>query len=201
MYMNITTDWGDAIAHQAAQWAGKEFRAGVKAQCMEFVRYVLDQIGHAYADICTKEPRDGQDPGRSFANSLCGRDLGQLITDRAAIEPGDILFWDDTYNEGWPPGTITHVGIAYSRDEIIHRPTVARPVERIRFEDYLYAHKWRCALRVPQERVSGAAAKVPAKPAAPKNVLKIEAHSGKLRFNLGAGWRDLDSLSISADYR
>lgn len=147
-------DWGDVIADEAKKWAGAWFREGVSAQCMMWVREVLARVGHPYANRATTQPVDKMNPGIGYANSLAGRDMGQMIVEKSELETGDILFWNDTYNDPrnpWPKNTITHVGIYIGNGEIVHRPTRSRPVERMPFQDYT-SGVWRCALRVAQER-------------------------------------------------
>lgn len=194
--MSAANDWGDAIAEEAKLWPGHWFRQGQAAQCMNWVREVLHRVGHPYANQATSQPVDGMSPGLGFANSLAGRDMGQLVTKIDQLEPGDIITWDNTYGN-WRAGTITHVGIYVGDGEFVHRPTSSRPVERASLSGF-WREKFRCGLRVPQERdVSPDAPTEKPK----KKILQIVAHSGKLRANLGDGWIDLDSLQIDADYR
>lgn len=115
---------------------------------MDFVRHVLHQAGHQYAERITAAPVDGHWTGRDLASSLAGRDLGPLMVRVEQVEPGDVLFWDDTYSTGFPPRTITHVGIAVSKTQFVHRPTAARPVERASLTGF-WASQFRCALSLP----------------------------------------------------
>lgn len=187
--------WGPKIAAEAKEWPGEWFGKD-PAQCMNWVREVLRRVGHPYAAKATATPVDGMDPGLGFANSLAGRDMGTMIVKTADLAAGDIVFWDNTYGD-YPRGTITHVGIYVGGGDIVHRPTMSRPVERIRLADYPLG-EWRCGLRI-----GGAVPEAKSEPApapATKSKVKIVAHSGKLRMQLDGKWIDLDSLELSADY-
>ena len=181
-----------AIATAALAWVGRDYNPGMREQCMAFVRRCLRDASHPAAEKITAQPVDGHWTGRDLASSLAGRDLGQAITGLANLQAGDVIFFDDTYETGFPAGTITHVGIALGPREFVHRPTAARPVERASFAGY-WATKFRCGIRL-----AGAAQQ--AKPPQ-KSTLEIVAHSGKLRARWGnEPWRDLDSLKIVGDY-
>lgn len=182
---------GSAIAKAALAWVGREYNPGVREQCMAFVRRCLADAGHPSAEKITAAPVDGHWTGRDLASSLAGRDMGQVVTGLANLKAGDVVFFDDTYSTGFPAGTITHVAIALSPTEFVHRPTAARPVERAPFAGY-WVSKFRCGIRL-----AGAATK----PVLVKQSLEIVAHSGKLRARWGSEpWRDLDSLKIVGDY-
>lgn len=143
-------DWGDRIAAAAKAWEGKNFRPGQREQCMNFVRHILSEVKHPLANVVTKKPVDGHWTGPALASSLAGRDLGEMITKIEDLEAGDIVFWNDTYHvPGFGPGTITHVGIALSNRQFIHRNTNSRPINVQQFG--YYGNKFRCALRVKQE--------------------------------------------------
>jgi hypothetical protein len=136
-----------AITKALSPWPGQPFRAGEKAQCMNFTRHVLDSIHVPLADAITKRPLDGHWTGPELASSLAGTDLGEEITDIYSLQTGDILFFDDTYYvEGFPPGTITHVAICERGQQFVHRPTSARPVERATLTGY-WVDKFRAAIR------------------------------------------------------
>lgn len=181
-----------AIAKAALAWVGREYNAGVREQCMAFVRRCLTDAGHPAAEKITASPVDGHWTGRDLASSLAGRDMGQVVAKLSELQPGDVIFFDDTYETGFPLGTITHVAIALDSREFVHRPTAARPVEKASFAGY-WGGKFRCGIRL-----SGAST---AKVAPVKQSLEIVAHSGKLRARWGnEPWRDLDSLKIVGDY-
>jgi hypothetical protein len=182
----------NAIAKAALAWVGREYNPGVREQCMAFVRRCLADAKHPSAEKITSSPVDGHWTGRDLASSLAGRDMGIVITGLASLQAGDVIFFDDTYETGFPAGTITHVAIALSPTEFVHRPTAARPVERAPFAGY-WGSKFRCGIRL-----TGAST---AKVVAAKQSLEIVAHSGKLRARWGnEPWRDLDSLKIVGDY-
>ena len=181
----------DKIAKAALAWVGREYNSGVREQCMAFVRRCLADAKHPAAEKITASPVDGHWTGRDLASSLAGRDMGQIVLGLANLQAGDVIFFDDTYETGFPPGTITHVGIALSPTEFVHRPTAARPVEKAQFAGY-WSSKFRCGIRL----TGTTAAPIPA-----KHSIEIVAHSGKLRARWGnEPWRDLDSLKIVGDY-
>lgn len=134
------------VAKHALSWVGREYNPGVEAQCMAFVRRVLRDAGHPLADVVTSTPVDGHWTGLYLASSLAGRDLGTMAIRTDDLRSGDIVFFNDTYQTGFPAGTITHVGIALGPKEFVHRPTLARPVERSPFSGY-WQSKFRCGLR------------------------------------------------------
>lgn len=156
-----SNDWGDVIANEAKKWNGTDFRPGVKEQCMNWVRAVLERVSHPYAAKVTTKAVDGHWTGPALASSLAGRDLGEMITDISKLEAGDIVFWNDTYHvPGFGPGTITHVGIALSNEYFIHRNTMASPVNVQPYAG-IWKRNFRCALRVPQQIKAEPAVKAP----------------------------------------
>lgn len=190
-------DWGDVIANQARQWDGKEFAAGAIEQCMNWTRKVLEQVSHPYAAKVTRSPVDGHWTGISLASSLAGRDLGEMITSIDKLEAGDILFWNDTYPTGFPAGTITHVGIALSNAQFIHRNTVSRPVNVQPYAG-IWRSLFRCGLRVPQLKADPTV-KAPAEAA----TVRLWVHQGgsalQLRQELAPGRYSVYSTGSSSD--
>lgn len=175
-----TNDWGDVIAREARKWDGIDFRPGVREQCCNWVRAVLEHVRHPYAARVTKEPLDGHWTGSSLASSLAGRDLGNAITKFDALEPGDLVFWNDTYATGFPAGTITHIGIALGPDEFIHRNTMAAPVNRKPFTGF-WRDQFRCGIRVPQAIKPEPNVKAPAETATTKAFQNANGGSLQIR--------------------
>lgn len=198
--MSIDNDWGDRIAHQAQQWAGKEFAPGVREQCMNFVRKVLEQVHHPYAAQVTKEPVDKHWTGVSLASSLAGRDLGQMVTKIGALEPGDILFWNDTYDVGreYGPNTITHVGIALGPDRFIHRNTMSAPVNVQPYAGFWREH-FRAGMRVPQAIKADNTVKAPPEAATFKLWANTNGTTLALRQPLDRGRYSLFSTGSASD--
>jgi hypothetical protein len=196
--VSINNDWGDVIANEARKWEGTAFRSGVKEQCMNWVRYVLERVHHPYAARTTAEPVDKHWTGPSLASSLAGRDLGAVVTKIAALEPGDVLFWDDTYSTGFPPQTITHVGIALGPDRFIHRNTMAAPVNVQPYAGMWRSH-FRCALRVPQTIKADAAVKAPVESATAKIWLNTGGSALQIRQELDRGRYSLYSTGSCSD--
>lgn len=190
-------DWGDVIATQAQKWNGKDFNAGQIEQCMNFVRQVLEDVDHPYADRVTEAPVDGHWTGISLASSLAGRDLGVMVTSISDLEAGDILFWNDTYYTGFPPGTISHVGIALSNRQFIHRNTVSRPVNIQQYAG-MWRDLFRCGLRVPQLKATPGV-KAPAESA----TVRLWVHQGgsalQLRQELAPGRYSVYTTGSSED--
>lgn len=193
-------DWGDKIAAQALKWANQSFRPGVREQCMAWVRTVLEQVHHPYAARVTKEPVDGHWTGPSLASSLAGRDLGQMVTSTAALEPGDILFWNDTYDVGreFGPNTITHVGLALDNTQFIHRNTMAAPVNIQRYAG-LWRDHFRCGLRVPQQIKPDATVKADVEATTCKFYQNANGGSLQLRQPLDRGRYSLWSTGSAND--
>lgn len=140
------------IATVAAQWVGKEFRPGVPEQCMAFVRQVLNEAKSPLAQQITSKAVDGLETSFYLASSLAGRDLGTVVDKISALEPGAILFFQDTYGN-WPRGTITHVGIYAGNGYMIHRPTMSRPVEKVPLAGY-WSSFFRCGLLTTADQVA-----------------------------------------------
>lgn len=182
------------IAEVALSLAGTEFRPGVPEQCMNFVRHVLTLAGHPLADQVTKAPVDGHWTGISLASSLAGRDLGPIIVKPSELQPGDICFWEDTYPTGFPPHTITHVGIYVGNDQIVHRPTKAAPVRQQSFSGYAPS-LFRCALR-PGPIPTSSATTPNADPPKPAS----SSLAGQPTQEDPPKWQDLDSLEIVAKF-
>lgn len=135
----------EILTHLQA-WVGRDFQPGVPAQCMNFVRHALGEVGAPLASYVTKQPFDGFGTGLALASSLAGRDVGEVILSPLDLRAGDVLFFDDTYETGFPPGTITHVALATGPQTFIHRPTSARPVEKASVLGFWREH-FRCAVR------------------------------------------------------
>jgi hypothetical protein len=139
----------DKIVEIANSWVGREFEPGVPEQCMAFVRSVLADADQPLADMITAEPVDGLWTARNMANSLAGRDLGNIYTSTINLVPGYIVFFQDTYEGPWPPTAITHVAIYTGENQFVHRPTAAKPVEKASLDAYWSSH-FRCALEPPE---------------------------------------------------
>lgn len=139
-----------AIVAAALSYKGKNFRAGLTMQCMNFTRAVLAEARSPLASIVTTDPLDGYWTGPELASSLAGLDIGTKIAHYADARAGDICFFLGTFDPG-PPfdryRTITHVGIAVGQGQMVHRPTVARPVEIANLADDWHARHWGFAIR------------------------------------------------------
>lgn len=157
----------------ARRWVGREFRPGVPEQCMAFVRAMLAEAQHPLADKITKAPVDGLDTGFYLASSLAGRDLGPMVDKIGDLRPGAILFFANTYGD-WPRGTITHVGIYGGDNQLIHRPTMSRPVEQVPLVGF-WRDTFRAGLLVP-DATSGAPVVIPK----PPTKIKLFAKPGRM---------------------
>lgn len=161
------------LVEVARRWVGREFRPGVPEQCMGFVRAMLAEAQHPLADKITAKPVDGLDTGFYLASSLAGRDLGPMVDRIGDLRPGAILFFQNTYGD-WPRGTITHVGIYAGDNQLIHRPTMSRPVEQVALVGF-WRDTFRAGLLVP-DATSGAPIVVPK----PPTKIKLFAKPGKM---------------------
>lgn len=115
---------GTAIVSAAKGWEGKQFKAGVPAQCAVFVRYVFGQLGLTMP--VTQKPVDGLPPGEATANGFYGDDVGLLVKDADRFQPGMVVIFGCTYG-GYSCSTATHVGILTEKRDgewfMVDRPT------------------------------------------------------------------------------
>ena len=123
---NGGSDAGSKVAQEALSRSGGEFRAGVSAQCANFVRDVLEKAGVKVGT--TMAALDGQSTGAALASSFFGKDIGQIIKDKSKIKPGDLLAFGGTYG-GYDKDTITHVGISTGNNQMVDRSTSSAPVK------------------------------------------------------------------------
>lgn len=165
------------VAAIAKNWIGNYFNDGQTEQCMAFVRDVLHEAGHPLANVITKNAVDNLPSGYYLASSLAGRDVGPLVTKVSDLQPGDVIFWQDTYGN-WPKGTITHVGIYVGDNKFVHRPTVSRPVEVASLTGF-WATQFRCGL---QAHLFEKTLEKPTIPPKPQNKYKIYANPDKARI-------------------
>lgn len=162
-------------AEAALSWVGKDFRPGQGEQCAQFVRAMFAQAGEVVG--VAARPSDWQHTqslpqGPGYANSFAGDDVGELVSSVGRLQPGDVVMFHNTYGD-YPRGTITHVGLYTGGGYMVHRPTAARPVERVALAGY-----WE-GLFVEGRRVKTRAA------SKPKVRLKFYGHSGKRTLVLG----------------
>ena len=104
-----TSSTGAKVAQTALAWAGKDYKPGVQAMCASWVRTVLKEAG---VDLGVA----AGSAGPLMADSFHGAELGTILHEAGALQPGDIVMFADTYNgPGRVPipgrGRITHVGI------------------------------------------------------------------------------------------
>jgi hypothetical protein len=155
-------------------------------------------VHHPYAARVTAKPVDGHWTGPALASSLAGRDLGTMVTKISALEPGDVLFWDDTYPTGFPPRTITHVGLALGPDRFIHRNTMSAPVNVQPYAG-MWRDRFRCGLRVPQQIKADPAVKAPLDRTTVKVYSNLNGQSLQLRQPLDRGRYGLYSTGSAND--
>jgi cell wall-associated NlpC family hydrolase len=137
---------GQKIADAAMSYVGKSFKPGVSAQCAVFVRQVLSDAGVNVG--VTSAPIDGKSTGPAMANSFYGNDLGTIIKDKGALQPGDIVMFFNTYGN-WPARTVTHVGVYVGGGMMVDRPTASRPVQHRSVDTFEFAG----ALRIPSAEI------------------------------------------------
>lgn len=123
----LTSGAGSSVVQLALGREGTDFRKGVAAQCAEFVRDVFKQAGIELG--VSKQPIDRLSTGPALANSFFGSDVGQLIKNKKALQPGDLVAFGGTYG-GYSKDTITHVGIYVGNGEMVDRPTAMGTVQR-----------------------------------------------------------------------
>jgi hypothetical protein len=131
---------GAKIIAQASTWIGKDFRPGQKAQCANFAREILMKAcSSRFSSLSASRPWDydavrqyaGGSFSPAFADSLAGSEIGTRVS-KDALQPGDLVFWADTYSDGWPygKGIITHVGFYAGGGMVIDRSTSSMPVRK-----------------------------------------------------------------------
>lgn len=114
------------VVNKAKEWVGKDFKPGESARCADFVRRVFSSLNIQVG--VTQSPIDGQSTNPDIANSFFGADLGTLKRDKSQLQPGDLVAFGGTYG-GYPPSTITHVGIYVGNGQMVDRPTANEPVK------------------------------------------------------------------------
>lgn len=120
---------GQQIYQQSLKWQNQSYRVGEAEQCMNWTREVLKAAcTEQFSTLETQQPWDKHLLGESdkllpeHADSLASEEFGQRINDIDALEPGDLVFLQNTYGN-WAEGVITHVGIATGNGQYIHRMT------------------------------------------------------------------------------
>lgn len=137
----------------AKKYVGKTFntKSRLGPYCAWFVRDCLAESDlHAFTNRQSARPVDyfdGMPLGIGYANSLCGEDLGDVGSDRSQLQPGDLVFFKDTYDGPWPKGTITHIGIYVGNGEFVHKPSSTTIAQDSLMSGY-WADKYRCWCRV-----------------------------------------------------
>ena len=115
----------EAIVSEAKKWINKDYKAGQSAMCADFVSTVLQAAGYDYFT-------------QYVPNTL---NWGQRVNTIQDLRAGDIIIWDFTYDAVAPSGigpedTMTHVGIYIGNGDMVHRPTMAKPVQLISVTEY-----------------------------------------------------------------
>nr|WP_275994368.1 NlpC/P60 family protein [Argonema antarcticum] len=135
---------------------GENFRPGVSAQCMFWVRSVLESQGIKLP--VSQHPFDegvrGNVAAPGMAQSLSGSDIGTQIHRIQDLKPGDLVFYFNTYGND-PPGSITHVGIYVLDRKIAHRPTASGRVVLASVTQY----KFGVAIRIHDKFLKGKSTK------------------------------------------
>jgi hypothetical protein len=120
---------GEFVASQAKTWKGVDYKSGQTARCADFVRRVLSETGH-------NVPVARGSVGPLMADSFYDPALGDIILDKAHLQPGDVVMFQNTYDGPGRilpgangQGRITHVGIYVGDGKMIDRPTASKPVQ------------------------------------------------------------------------
>lgn len=130
--MTQTVSAAEKVVSEVNRRVGGVFQPGDPEQCAAFVRDVYRRAGVKLG--VTQKPIDNGPVGALLASSFAGTDVGQIITDRAALQPGDIVTYRNTYGN-FEPGAITHAGIYSGGGQIVHRPTRSGVVTRAGLDD------------------------------------------------------------------
>lgn len=127
----------DNIMKTAMQWQDQEYRVGQAEQCMNWTREVLTKAcGAHFTTLQSQNPWDKHLLGADdellpeHADSLASEEFGERITDIAELQPGDLVFFENTYGN-WADGVITHVGIAAGDGNYIHRMTSNKGIVKV----------------------------------------------------------------------
>lgn len=130
------------VVMMAQSYVGKRFKPGVQAQCSVFVRHVFGQAGLPLGS--TQNPFDkavqfnegSSHPAR--AQSLFGKEVGELILKKEDLQAGDLVAFKNTYGK-YGDGAITHVAIYIGNGMMIDRPTASRPVQKRSLNTFRFA--------------------------------------------------------------
>lgn len=82
--------------------------AGQTERCADAIRKLFEEAGIAIG--VTKKAWDGLPSGPRLASSFFGSDIGQRVSRKEDLRPGDLVGFDRTYGR-WPAGVQTHVGM------------------------------------------------------------------------------------------
>lgn len=120
------------VTAQALTWKGVNYKPGQTERCADWVRRVLSEAG---VNVGVAKGSAGPLMADSFYDAD-GR-LGQVISVKAQLQPGDIVMFKNTYNG---PGRfgITHVGIYVGDGMMLDRPTASRPVQYRRLSTFKF---------------------------------------------------------------
>ncbi|NDG76136.1 MAG: hypothetical protein EBX49_12630, partial [Synechococcaceae bacterium WB8_1B_136] len=104
--------------------------AGQTERCADAIRELFKVAGIAIGT--TRRAWDGLASGRSLASSFFGSDIGQRISNKRDLRPGDLVGFERTYGS-WGPGVQTHVGMYAGNgmmfDHSSRRGLVMRPLD------------------------------------------------------------------------
>ena len=115
----------EKIVNEAKKWINKEYKPGQSAMCADFVSYCLQAAGYDYFT--------------QYVPNMTG--WGKRINTVQELQAGDIIIWDFTYDAVSPAGigaedTMTHVGLYIGNGDMVHRPTMSKPVQLISILEY-----------------------------------------------------------------
>tara|TARA_Y100001937_G_scaffold19979_1_gene27760 strand:+ start:75152 stop:75529 length:378 start_codon:yes stop_codon:yes gene_type:complete len=94
------------VAQEAQKWNGKFFKRGQSARCADFVGEVVT--------------RSGGTPPVGYQKCTSWLGWGKKVS-LSNIQKGDIVIYSSN-------GRYNHIGIYIGNKEIIHRPTLSKPV-------------------------------------------------------------------------
>jgi cell wall-associated NlpC family hydrolase len=101
-----------SIATNAEKWEGKYFKQGQSARCADFVGQVVSQSKGT--------------PPKNYQKCTSWLNWGKKVSvDK--IQRGDIVIYASN-------GSYHHIGIYVGNGQIIHRPTMSKPVTRLNYK-------------------------------------------------------------------
>jgi hypothetical protein len=146
----ISSSVGKRIARVAKNYSDRREICSIRPEsCARCVRAILKDAGCNFK-IISSNPIDGwtKPYGSLYANSLWGKDIGQVKGKNAEVLPGDLVFFENTYRGKWwnkrglvPKDkyntgkesytpVVTHIEIAISSTKMVGKRNAFKPMSQ-----------------------------------------------------------------------